>query len=84
MNPFVREFLKDLSQDNLNEKVLILLSTIKNNYVDSNQTTIMFALHNMIFINNQEHGISCASCRGRVFNRLTTWSNENNQEKKDI
>jgi hypothetical protein len=77
MNPYILEKTKDLSDDNILEKVGELLGTINANYVDSNQTTLMFIYHNRIFKDNQEHTKGCAACRGRVYNRLKDWYNKN-------
>lgn len=76
MNPYVREFLKDLTDDNLHDKVGELLGGIVGGKVTSVQTDIMFALHNRIF-RIKEHTKSCTSCRGRVYGRLQEWYNNN-------
>jgi hypothetical protein len=76
MNPFIKEFFKDLTDDNLHDKVGELLDGIKGNKVSSIQTDIMFSLYNRIF-KEKEHTKSCSSCRGRVYNRLKDWYNTN-------
>ena len=76
MNQIVIDFFKDLTDDNLHDKVGELLDGIKGNKVSSIQTDIMFALHNRIF-REKEHTKSCGSCRGRVYNRLKEWHKNN-------
>lgn len=71
------DFMKDLTDENILDKVNQLLEGIKNNYVDNNQCQIMFLLHNRLFPNNKEHTQSCPPCRERVYNRLLSLKNNN-------
>ena len=45
------------------------------NKITNSQTDRLFNIHNQIFINNREHGRSCAGCRSRVYNRMKTYYN---------
>lgn len=81
MNPYIKEQLKDLTDDNIQQKLGELISSIKSNYADNNQTELLFIYHNRLFPNQQEHTKSCSSCRERVYNRLKEYNNKNiNQE----
>jgi hypothetical protein len=73
MNDCVKEFLKDLNDSNIYKKVELLIGGIKGNYADSNQTELMFILHNRLFPNNQEYTKGCTACRERVYNRLLNY-----------
>lgn len=75
MNAVVEAFLKDLTNDNLKEKVGELLDSIKGNYVDNNQCQLMFILHNRIYPDNKEYTQSCPPCRERVWKRLKDYKN---------
>jgi len=77
MNAIVINFMKDLTDENIMDKVNELLDGIKNNYVDNNQCEIMFMLHNRLFPLNQEHTKTCPPCRERVYKRLLSLKNNN-------
>jgi hypothetical protein len=48
----------------------IMIEIGETNYSNSEQTTELFNLNNIIFPNLKEFGVSCSSCRSRVYNRL--------------
>lgn len=76
MNPIVQEKLRDLTDENIHRKVGELLDEI-GNHLSSIQVDLMFIYHNRLFKNTQEHTKSCATCRGRVYNRLKDYYDKN-------
>jgi len=84
MNPTIQAALKDLTNDNLYEKVGNLLASITGNYTDNNQTALLFIYHNKIYPTQQEHTQGCGACRGRVYNRVKDWYTKNTSNKNDI
>jgi len=71
MTPQLAQLLSELTLDNVTEKTQILIDEIGiTNYTNSLQTELMFAYNNLLFPQAQEHGKSCGTCRGRVYNRL--------------
>lgn len=81
MNPYIYEKTRDLNDENIIQKVGELLTEINPSYLNSNQVDLMFIYHNKIFSKQQEHTKGCASCRGRVYNRLKTYYDENISEQ---
>jgi len=47
---------------------------------DASIITDLFNAHNLAFPQNPEYSKSCGGCRVRVYNRLTTYSNETKQQ----
>ena len=80
MKEKLNAFFKDITDENLHDKVGEFISSVDKNYVSAFQTEVMFNLHNRIFPHIKETGKSCASCRGRVWRRLNGWYNENKKE----
>lgn len=71
MKQYTLDILKDLTQENLPIKVQNLITEIgTTNYVNSNQSELMFILYNTIFPDKQEHTATCDSCRMRVYHGL--------------
>jgi hypothetical protein len=77
MNPYIYDRTKDLNDDNIIQKVGELLSEINTSYLSSLQIDLMFIYHNRLFKNQQEHTKGCASCRGRVYNKLKDYYDKN-------
>ena len=73
MKKDLRDYLSKLNSDNIEIYVESLLSSIKNNYVDNNQCTIMFYLYNWIYPTQKETTMICTKCRARVYKRLQEW-----------
>jgi len=49
------------------------------------QTKKLFNLHNFFFPKNQEWGVHCASCRGRVYKKmLEFYRNENEKKNRGV
>lgn len=80
MNPEFKKFFIDLSEENIHQRVGELLDGIKNNYVTTVQTNIMFGVHNRLFPNQKEHTKGCSACRKRVYDRLKEWYKNNLKE----
>lgn len=81
MRPVLLEKVKDLSDDNIYDKIKELLEEIgTTNYVNNNQSELMFYLHNYLKLWGREDNRSCGSCREKVYNRLKEWYNKNKKE----
>jgi len=80
MTQYTQEKLKDLTDENLLIKVNELIKEIGNtNFVNNNQSELMFILYNRIYPQNQEHNRSCGTCRGKVYRKLNEYLKTNNQ-----
>lgn len=74
MTPYFYEKTKDLTDDNIRAKVQELITEIGDtNFTNANQTDLMFAYHNRLFKDTQEHTKGCGACRLRVYNRLVQY-----------
>ena len=74
MTPYLIEHLKDLNDDNIQEKVQTLITEIgTTNYVNDNQSQLMFIFYNRIYPDNPEHTRSCGSCREKVYRKLNEY-----------
>jgi len=45
------------------------------------QTKLLFNLHNFFFPNQQEWGVHCAGCRGRVYKKMKEYYNAQTNQK---
>jgi hypothetical protein len=45
------------------------------------QTKLLFNLHNFFFPNQQEWGVHCAGCRGRVFKKMKQYYDDQIKEE---
>jgi hypothetical protein len=81
MTPQLLELTKDLTQDNITERIQALIDEIgTTNYTNSIQTGLMFIYHNKLYPNKMEHTQSCSSCRLRVYNKLCEYLKTNNDK----
>jgi hypothetical protein len=81
MTPYTQERLKDLTDDNLLTKVDDLIKEIgTTNFVNNNQSELMFILYNRIYPENPEHTRSCGSCREKVYRKLNDYLKTNKQD----
>lgn len=81
MTPYTMEKLRDLTDDNLLSKVDELIQEIgTTNYVNNNQSELMFILYNRIYNENPEHNRSCGTCREKVYAKLNEYLKTNKQD----
>lgn len=81
MTPQLLAMTKDLSNDNIRERVQSLIDEIgTTNYTNSLQTGLMFIYHNRLYPEKMEHTQSCSSCRLRVYNKLVAYLKTNIEE----
>ena len=81
MTPYTQEKLKDLTDDNLLSKIDDLIKEIgTTNFVNNNQSELMFILYNRIYPENQEHNRSCGTCKEKVYRKLNDYLKTNNQD----
>jgi hypothetical protein len=79
MKEYAKKILSDLTEENIHLKVKDLIDEIGNtNYVNSNQSELMFILYNTLNPLKRDQGYSCTKCREKVFRWLVNYSNDKN------
>jgi hypothetical protein len=81
MHPYLVEKLRDLTDDNLSQKIQDLITEIGDtNYTNNVQTDLMFTLHNRAYPDSKESSKGCGACRLRVYNRLIEYLKNDNSK----
>jgi len=79
MHPYLVEKLRDLTNDNLKQKIQDLIDEIGDtNYTNNVQTDLMFIYHNKAYPLAKESSKGCGACRLRVYNRLLEYLKNDN------